>query len=60
MAASPRPPSWAIGHTELNAGVLGETALLRFWDMGLGPRIPGTRGFSKEGKRGVLSGLCVI
>jgi len=25
-AASPRPPSWAIGHTELSAGVLGETA----------------------------------
>jgi len=22
VAASPRPPSWAIGHTELNAGVL--------------------------------------
>ena len=22
-AASPRPPSWAIGHTELSAGVLG-------------------------------------
>ena len=29
MAASPRPPSWAIGHTEFNAGVLGETALPR-------------------------------
>ena len=26
MAASPRPPSWAIGRTEFNAGVLGETA----------------------------------
>jgi len=26
VAASPRPPSWAIGHTEFNAGVLGETA----------------------------------
>ena len=25
-AASPRPPSWAIRHTELSAGVLGETA----------------------------------
>jgi len=22
VAASPRPPSWAIGHTEFNAGVL--------------------------------------
>ena len=31
MAASPRPPRWAIGHTELNAGVLGETALPRFY-----------------------------
>ena len=30
MAASPRPPSWAIGHTEFNAGVLGETALPGF------------------------------
>ena len=29
MAASPRPPSWAIEHTEFNAGVLGETALPR-------------------------------
>ena len=29
-AASPRPPSWAIGHTELSAGVLGETALPGF------------------------------
>ena len=27
MAASPRPPSWAIGRTVLSAGVLGETAL---------------------------------
>ena len=26
MAASPRPPSWAIGRTESSAGVLGETA----------------------------------
>ena len=25
-AASPRPPSWAIEHTEFSAGVLGETA----------------------------------
>jgi len=31
VAASPRPPSWAIEHTEFNAGVLGETALPRFW-----------------------------
>jgi hypothetical protein len=23
VAASPRPPSWAVGHTEFNAGVLG-------------------------------------
>ena len=30
MAASPRPPSWAIGHTEFNAGALGETALPGF------------------------------
>jgi len=30
VAASPRPPSWAIGHTEFNAGVLGETALPRW------------------------------
>ena len=29
-AASPRPPSWANGHTELSEGVLGETALPRF------------------------------
>jgi len=29
-AASPRPPSWAIGHTEFSAGVLGETALPGF------------------------------
>ena len=29
-AASPRPPSWAIGHTVFSAGVLGETALPRF------------------------------
>ena len=29
-AASPRPPSWAIGHTELSTGVLGETALPGF------------------------------
>ena len=29
-AASPRPPSWAVGHTELSAGVLGETALPEF------------------------------
>jgi hypothetical protein len=27
VAASPRPPSWAIEHTEMSAGVLGETAL---------------------------------
>ena len=27
MAASPRPPSWAIGCTVFGAGVLGETAL---------------------------------
>ena len=26
MAASPRPPSWAIEYTVLGAGVLGETA----------------------------------
>jgi len=26
VAASPRPPSWAIEHSEFNAGVLGETA----------------------------------
>jgi len=25
-AASPRPPSWAIDHTEFSVGVLGETA----------------------------------
>jgi len=30
VAASPRPPGWAIGHTEFNAGVLGETALPGF------------------------------
>ena len=41
MAASPRPPSWAIEHTEFNAGVLGETALpgragekVRMWEGG--------------------------
>jgi len=32
-AVSPRPPSWANGHTELSAGVLGETALPKFSDM---------------------------
>jgi len=26
VAASPRPPSWAIENTEFNAGVRGETA----------------------------------
>ena len=31
MAACPRPPSWAIGRTEFNAGVLGETALPGDW-----------------------------
>jgi len=29
VAASPRPPSWAVEHTEFNADVLGETALPR-------------------------------
>ena len=38
-AASPRPPSWATGHTELSAGVLGETALPRF--SGLNPAVAG-------------------
>ena len=38
-AASPRPPSWANGHTELSAGVLGETALPRF--LGLNPVVAG-------------------
>ena len=28
-AASPRPPSWAIGCAKLSAGVLGETAPAR-------------------------------
>ena len=36
MAASPRPPSWAIGCTVLGAGVLGETALPWFWVGGSG------------------------
>jgi len=43
VVASPRPPSWAIGHTEFNAGVLGETALprragekVRMWEGGVG------------------------
>jgi len=31
VAASPRPPSWAIGRAELSAGVLGETALPWYW-----------------------------
>jgi len=38
--ASPRPPSWAIGHTELSAGVLGETAQPGF--CGLNPAITGS------------------
>jgi len=42
-AASPRPPSWAIGHTELSAGVLGETALPRFEVMGREVRDPRSR-----------------
>jgi len=36
-ATYPRPPSWANGHTGLNAGVLGETALPRF--SGLNPAV---------------------
>ena len=39
MAASPRPPSWAVGRTEFSGGVLGETALPDFWVMGLGPAL---------------------
>jgi len=58
VAASPRPPSWAIEQTEFNAGVLGETALprraggpafagrafARIWDFGclIFPRSCGT------------------
>ena len=41
MAASPRPPSWAIGHTEFNVGVLGETALPEF--RGCGVRVSALR-----------------
>ncbi len=29
MAASPRPPSWAIEHSEFNVGDLGDVALPR-------------------------------
>ena len=45
MEASQRPPSWAVGRTEFNAGVLGETAL---------PRLRGLRFESADQGRSAL------
>ncbi len=53
MAASPRPPSWAVVHTVFNAGVLGETALPGDWG---GPRRWSGRVLGSSPRRGNVWG----
>ena len=52
-AASPRPPSWAIGHSVFSAGVLGDAALPRFSMSGHEPSVQITHSGCLDGEGGL-------